>query len=67
MIHKLSSALNIDPTELFLKEISPETTMKNSQKAAFEDVGEVLNRFISGYIAGKVQKLDGEIEEIEKK
>ena len=67
MIHKLSSALNIDPTELFLKEISPETTIKNSQKAAFEDVGEVLNRFISDFIAGKVQKLDEEIKESEEK
>jgi len=63
MIHKLSSALSIDPTELFMREISPETAMKNSQKAAFEDVGEAVNRFISDYIAGKVQKLDEEIEE----
>jgi len=38
--------------------------MKNSQKAAFEDVGEAVNRFVSGYIAGKVQKLDEEIGEM---
>jgi hypothetical protein len=47
-----------------MKEISPETTMKNSQKAAFEDVGEAVNQFISDYIAGKVQKLGEEIEEM---
>jgi transcriptional regulator with XRE-family HTH domain len=62
MIHKLSSALSIDPTELFSKEISPETTMKNSQKAAFEDVGAAMNQFLSGYIAGKIQKLEEELE-----
>ena len=62
MVHKLSSALSIDPTELFMREISPETTMKNSQKAAFEDIGEAVNRFIADYIAGKVQKLEDEIE-----
>ena len=60
MIHKLSSALSIDPTELFMMEISPETTMKNSQKAAFEDVGEAINQFVSAYIAEKVRKLNDE-------
>jgi hypothetical protein len=64
MIHKLSSALSIDPTELFMREISPETTIKNSQKAAFEDVGGAVNQFIADYIAGKVQKLAEEIEEM---
>jgi len=63
MIHKLSSALNIDPTELFMKEISPEITIKNSQKAAFVDVGAAISELLSGYIAGKVQKLDEEIGE----
>ena len=63
MVHNLSSALGIDPTELFSKELSPELLMKNSQKAAFEDVGEAVNQFIAGYVAGKVQKLDKEIEE----
>jgi len=57
MIEKLASALEIDPTELFMKEISPEITMKNSQKAAFLAV----NQLISGYITGKVQKLDEDI------
>jgi len=58
MIQKLSSALNIDPTELFLKEISPETLLRNSQKAAFEDVGEAVSHFLSEYVAGKIRKLD---------
>ena len=60
MIQKLSYALSIDPTELFMKEISPETTMKNSQKAAFEDVGEAVNQFLGTYIAEKIKKLDDE-------
>jgi transcriptional regulator with XRE-family HTH domain len=63
MIQKLSAALEIDPTELFFKELSPATTMKNSQKAAFEDVGEAVNKFISTYIAEKVRKLDEETGE----
>ena len=63
MIHKLASALNIDPTEFFLKEISPETIVRNSQKAAFEDVGEALNRFLSGYVSERIKKLDEKIEE----
>jgi hypothetical protein len=67
MIQKLSFALSIDPTELFMKEISPEIIMKNSQKAAFEDVGKAVNQFISDYIAVKVQKLEEEIGEEEEK
>ena len=58
MIHKLSEALSIDPTELFLKEISPETLLRNSQKAAFEDVGEAMSQYLSEYVAGKIKKLD---------
>jgi len=63
MIQKLSFALGIDPTELFSKELCPQITMKNSQKAAFEDVGEAINQFITGYITEKIQKLDEEIGE----
>jgi transcriptional regulator with XRE-family HTH domain len=61
MVHKLSFALGVDPTELFCKKISPQITMKNSKKAAFEDVGEAINQFITGYITEKIQKLDEEI------
>ena len=60
MIHKLAAALGIDPTELFFKEKDPVTTMKNAQKAAFEDVGEAVNQFLTAYIAEKVKKLEDE-------
>jgi transcriptional regulator with XRE-family HTH domain len=60
MIHKLASALGIDPTELFLKELEPEIKMKNSKKAAFEDVGEAVSQFLASYIAEKVRKIDEE-------
>jgi transcriptional regulator with XRE-family HTH domain len=62
MIHKLATAMCIEPTELFLKEIPPSTTLKNSQKAAFEDVGETVNRFISSFVARKIKELDVECE-----
>jgi len=61
MIQKLSFALGVDPTELFSKELDPHITMKNTQKAAFEDVGEAINQFITTYITEKIQKLDVEI------
>ena len=64
MIQKLATALRIDPTELFIKELNSQITTKNSQKAAFEDIGEAMCRFISGYVVNKVRKLDEEIEEI---
>ena len=60
MIHKLAGALGIDPTELFFKEMAPEATMKNAQKAAFEDVGEAVSQFLDNYITQKVKKLDNE-------
>jgi transcriptional regulator with XRE-family HTH domain len=44
MIQKLASALKIDPTELFGKEIDPISSVKNSQKAALENVGMAVNR-----------------------
>jgi transcriptional regulator with XRE-family HTH domain len=65
MVHSLSSALGIDPTELFAKEISPETIMKNSQKAAFEDIGVAVNEFVNTFIGDKIHKLDKEIAETE--
>jgi hypothetical protein len=54
MVHKLAAALCIDPTELFLKEIDSEIAIKNSQKAAIEDVGEEVGRIISAFFAKKV-------------
>jgi transcriptional regulator with XRE-family HTH domain len=60
MVHKLAGALDIDPTELFSKAIAPAESMKRCKKAAFVDVGEAVNRFVSGYITEKVRKLDDE-------
>lgn len=60
MIHKLSSALGVDPTELFVKNLSQKTTLKNAQKAAFEDVGEAVSKYIKTYITGQIRKLDKE-------
>ncbi|MDR2479472.1 MAG: helix-turn-helix transcriptional regulator [Treponema sp.] len=60
MIQKLSAALRIDPTELFSKEIDPASSMKNSRKAALENVGEAVNRFVTAFIAGEMRKLDEE-------
>jgi transcriptional regulator with XRE-family HTH domain len=63
MIQKLASALVIDPTELFSKGIDPAETIKNSQKAAFMDVGEAMSRFIADFVAEKMRELDEEIGE----
>ncbi|MDR2601768.1 MAG: helix-turn-helix domain-containing protein [Spirochaetaceae bacterium] len=54
MIQKLALALGVDPTDLFLKEIDPLSSMKNYQKAALEDVYELLGRLISE----KIQELE---------
>jgi transcriptional regulator with XRE-family HTH domain len=53
MIQKLALALGIDPTDLFSKEIDPLSTMKNYQKAAYEDIYELLGRLINE----KIQEL----------
>jgi hypothetical protein len=60
MIQKLASALIIDPTELFNKEIDPLDRMKNSQKAALENVGMAVNRMVAKFIADEIQKIDDE-------
>jgi transcriptional regulator with XRE-family HTH domain len=53
MIHKLAVALCIDPAELFFKEIDPEIAIKNSQRAAIEDVGEGFSRILSDFFTKK--------------
>ena len=63
MVHKLADALCIDPTELFYKEIKPETAMRNSQKAVIADIEEEVNRLVTGYFVDKIRKLDKEAEE----
>ena len=60
MLHKLAGALGIEPAELFVKAINPETVMKNAKKAVIEDFGEALHRLISDFVAETVRKLDEE-------
>jgi transcriptional regulator with XRE-family HTH domain len=54
MIQKLAFALGIDPTDLFLRKVDPLSTMKNYQKAALEDIYELLGRLINE----KIQELN---------
>jgi transcriptional regulator with XRE-family HTH domain len=61
MVHKLAAALGIDPTELFYREIDPETAIRNTQKVVIEDIGEAVNQLVTDFFAEKVRKLDGEI------
>ncbi|MDR0456881.1 MAG: hypothetical protein LBH20_09405 [Treponema sp.] len=53
MIQKLSIALDIDPTELFFKEIDPQSLMNSYRKAALKDV--------CGIIKAEIHKLDEKI------
>jgi len=54
MIHKLSNALGIDPTDLFSKGMDPISTMKKYQKAALEDIGLLLGKILNE----KIQQLE---------
>jgi len=54
MIHKLACALGIDPTDLFSKGIDPISTMRMYQKAALEDIHELLGKIIND----KIQQLE---------
>jgi transcriptional regulator with XRE-family HTH domain len=54
MIQKLAFALGIDSTDLFAKEIDPISSMRNYQKAALEDIYELLGRLINE----KLQELE---------
>jgi transcriptional regulator with XRE-family HTH domain len=67
MIHKLAKALGIDPTELFYKEIDPVAVMKNSKKAAIEDLGESVGRLIQDFFDEKARELDEETGETAEK
>jgi len=59
MIHKLAYALEIDPTDLFLKKIDPISTMRKYQKAALEDIHVLLGRLINE----KIHQLEEKSEE----
>jgi transcriptional regulator with XRE-family HTH domain len=54
MIQKLAAALCIDPTELFFKEIPPETAIQNSQKAILEDMSEAVYQVLADFFAKKL-------------
>jgi len=58
MVQKLAFSLEIDPTDLFLKEIDPVSTMKKYQKLALEDIQQLLNKII-------VEKIE-QLEEVMK-
>ena len=47
MVQRLAYALEIDPTDLFSKEIDPISTMKMYQKAALEDIQVLLDQLIN--------------------
>jgi len=59
MIQKLAFALDIDPTDLFSKEIDPISSMKKYQKAALEDVHALLGRIINE----KIEQLEEKASE----
>jgi len=63
MVHKLATALGIDPTELFYKDLAPETVIKNSQKAAIEDLGEAVNQIIADFFSKKIRELGDKSKE----
>jgi len=54
MIQKLASVLEIDPTELFSKEIDPISTVKHYKKAVLEDIDVFLHQLIND----KIQSLE---------
>ena len=58
MVHRLAKAFDIDPAELFCKDIDPQTTMKNAQKAVIQDFGEEICNIINDLVAEKVKKID---------
>jgi len=62
MVHKLAAALGVDPTELFYKEIDPETAIRNTQRIVIEDIGEAVNQLVADFFAEKVQKLNNKNE-----
>ena len=59
MVHRLAKAFGIDPAELFCKDIDPEMTMKNAQKAVIENFREEICNMITDFVAEKVKKIEG--------
>ena len=63
VLERLANALQIDPTELFQKKITPEAAFIYHKKAIIEDLGEEVNALINAFFAEKADKLDREIRE----
>ena len=63
MVDKLALSLEIDPTELFSKEIDPETTMKVYEREAYHSVSNA----ITGIINTNILRLDKQIGKKKKK
>jgi transcriptional regulator with XRE-family HTH domain len=57
MMERLASALGIDTTELFYKELSSKETIKTYRKAAIEDI----QGAISQVLEGKLKDLDNDL------
>ena len=58
MVHRLANAFNIDPAELFYKNLDPETTMKNAKKAVIVDFGEEICNMINLLVAEKSKNIE---------
>jgi transcriptional regulator with XRE-family HTH domain len=59
-IDKLALVLEIDPTDLFSKEIDPEIAMKTYQKAALVITGQ----YMTGMISNRLKEIDEELQKI---
>jgi len=60
MVHRLATALGVDPTALFYREPDPYGMMRNLRKVAVEDIGEEVSRLVVDFFAEKARKLEGE-------
>ena len=60
MVHKLAAALDIDPTELFCKELDSHVVMRNLRRAVIADMGGELSRLVGDFFAAKMRGLDDE-------
>ncbi|MDR0909229.1 MAG: helix-turn-helix transcriptional regulator [Spirochaetaceae bacterium] len=58
MVQKLAQALDIDPTELFAKEIDVQKVILATQKAVYKEIGTLIDRTVSEIINTKVAELE---------
>ena len=57
MVHKLAAALEIDPTELFFKDLYPEAIMRNAKKIVLADIREEAGRLVSRFFDDKMRDI----------